>query len=283
MSAVMLVDFQSGKLVSKKEPELGRGQIVWLNGYGQDKQYHERQAVISIENDRWGTCYKCINLDRIDLQNHTHVRPESELFGIGIYYTPGDIATEQEIREALAKLPGAEAERKRQEEEKRQAAETERQRVKAEYSWLPASGSDDYKTAAANIRLELKKAFPGVKFSVRKSGYDTCHIDWDMGPTVKAVEKIVGKYTGKGFDGMQDLEYSINTAFNEQFGSVGYLFTDRNIPDEVYNKYSLLLTEKPYEEIRNDYDMRRVVHNYLADLSFIDYQEHKKAFGKIDE
>src|SRR5712664_1297342 len=47
--------------------------------------------------------------------------------------------------------------------------------------------------AAAEIRAGLKKAFPGVKFSVRSDNYSmgsSINVKWVDGPTPKAVEKI---------------------------------------------------------------------------------------------
>jgi hypothetical protein len=62
--------------------------------------------------------------------------------------------------------------------------------------------------AARAIRIELKKAFPGVKFSVRSSSFsmgDSVSIDWTDGPTTAAVDAITGKYQYGHFDGMIDM------------------------------------------------------------------------------
>jgi hypothetical protein len=60
------------------------------------------------------------------------------------------------------------------------------------------------------IRVALKKAFPGVKFSVRSSTYSmgaSIRVGWTDGPTDKAVDSVVQVYSGAGFDGMIDLKY----------------------------------------------------------------------------
>lgn len=49
------------------------------------------------------------------------------------------------------------------------------------------------KEVAKDIRKELKKHFPGTKFSVRSS-HISITIHWDNFPTVKAVEEVVKKY-----------------------------------------------------------------------------------------
>lgn len=66
--------------------------------------------------------------------------------------------------------------------------------------------------AAKMIRAELKKAFPGTKFSVTSKSFsmgDSVRIDWIDGPTFEAVRKISDKYQYGHFDGMVDMyEYS---------------------------------------------------------------------------
>jgi len=39
------------------------------------------------------------------------------------------------------------------------------------------------KLVASNLRIEFKKAFPGVKFSVRKEHFGCVRIAWTDGPT----------------------------------------------------------------------------------------------------
>lgn len=61
------------------------------------------------------------------------------------------------------------------------------------------------------IRVDLKKAFPGVKFSVRSSVYAggaSIDVSWTDGPSQKAVEGVAKVYAGGGFDGMIDMAYS---------------------------------------------------------------------------
>lgn len=47
------------------------------------------------------------------------------------------------------------------------------------------------------VKAALRKAFPGVKFSVRNStgtGYGWLHATWTDGPTVREVDKVVNPY-----------------------------------------------------------------------------------------
>lgn len=57
------------------------------------------------------------------------------------------------------------------------------------------------------VRAALRKAFPGVKFSVRSRSYSlgsSIDVYWTDGPTAAAVDQLVGLYTGGRFDGMTD-------------------------------------------------------------------------------
>lgn len=60
------------------------------------------------------------------------------------------------------------------------------------------------------IRCELKKKFPGQKFSVRSDVYSmgaSIDVRWENGVSLKAVEEVVKKYESSGFDGSIDLKY----------------------------------------------------------------------------
>lgn len=91
------------------------------------------------------------------------------------------------------------------------------------------------------IRKDLKRAFPGAKFSVRTqkySGGSSIHVNWTDGPTKGKVESLVGHYKGANFDGMQDMKiYHDEVVFSEngpELVSYGndFLFFNRNLSDE---------------------------------------------------
>lgn len=61
------------------------------------------------------------------------------------------------------------------------------------------------------VRAALKKAFPGIKFSVRShvySGGASINVRWTDGPSSKAVKAMAGAYSGGNFDGMIDMAFS---------------------------------------------------------------------------
>ena len=76
---------------------------------------------------------------------------------------------------------------------------------------MSASARSISRTETAKlIRKSLKKAFPGVKFSVRSTSYSgggSIDTTWVDGPTETQVKEIIFAYDGKGFDGMIDLSY----------------------------------------------------------------------------
>lgn len=84
--------------------------------------------------------------------------------------------------------------------------------------------------AARNIRTELKRAFPGVKFSV-KSDYSSVDIRWTDGPTDAQVCEVVGRFDIGASDPQADYFYTVKTAFSELFGGVQYLNTHRDTSD----------------------------------------------------
>lgn len=84
--------------------------------------------------------------------------------------------------------------------------------------------------AAKNIRIELKRAFPGVKFSVTSESFsmgDAISIRWTDGATGKQVEEITGKYKAGSFDGMTDCYDYESTNWTEAFGDAKYVSTSR--------------------------------------------------------
>jgi hypothetical protein len=67
----------------------------------------------------------------------------------------------------------------------------------------------DTKDVAKLIRRDLARAFPGTTFSVRISRYSggsSIDVRWTDGPTSDAVERVTGRYEGKGL--MDNTDYA---------------------------------------------------------------------------
>ncbi len=99
-----------------------------------------------------------------------------------------------------------------------------------------AKEGDSLRAAAKNIRIELARAFPGVKFSVKSrrfSGGDAIDVSWVDGPVSKQVDEIIDRYSAGSFDGMQDLyEYS-RDAWTDAFGDAKYVHSARDYSDKA--------------------------------------------------
>lgn len=88
--------------------------------------------------------------------------------------------------------------------------------------------------AAKNIRIELKRAFPGVKFSVRSdrfSGGDSIDVNWIDGPTTAQVRLIIDKYKAGTFDGMTDCYNYEPCSWTAAFGDAKYVSANRSMSE----------------------------------------------------
>jgi hypothetical protein len=102
------------------------------------------------------------------------------------------------------------------------------------FSYLTPAGNNSLVGAAKNIRTELKRAWPGIKFSVTSERFsmgDAIRIKWTDGPTSKQVDDIANKYKAGSFDGMEDIYNYSSTGFNALFGDAKYISTSRENSD----------------------------------------------------
>ena len=224
-----------------EHPELPKGTIIRAFG-----------AVM--EESTWATTGKgneIVKLSPNDAESYfsnpfdsldEYCRPISEKIGIGFYYDlNAPRATDEEINQAIERanqfLKEVEEEKKREEEKRRQA----REEVIKKYDKIFDRPSEKYGTdavlVAKHIRQDLANAFPGQKFSVRKTDYSTIHVEWKDGPTREEVEQIAGKHerncTRDRWN--DDLWDHNDTAFTSVFGGVNYIFYDRETAPENTN------------------------------------------------
>jgi len=108
---------EAGELPNRTEDyKIEVGQVVFLNGYGQDEHSHERKAVYQIDEKM---AY-CVNLETLALTRHElyTIRDINDKFGIGIYYKQGDTVDQEILTNAVI-----EAKEKEKREAEREASE----------------------------------------------------------------------------------------------------------------------------------------------------------------
>jgi hypothetical protein len=221
------------------DPIVSIGQIVWLNGYGQNPKYHDRKVVYMVEDCNWGKKYHTVNIDKSTLELHQHIRPESELFGIGTYYTPGDMFTgdiEAEVLKAtvnMVRIKNEEANEATLEKAARIVAiETLNDKYK-HLEKMEGCKKSRHALGGSNVKRELKTAFPSTSFRIT-SRHGAIDIHWTDGPTTEMIKKISDKYQRSDFNGMEDIEECRNSLFPELFGGATYVFEQRTVTKERY-------------------------------------------------
>lgn len=221
-----------------KRPELPKGTIIYSFGYGMWKEKwsttgNGNEIVKLSENSE--ESYFSRPLQKLD----EYAQPISEKFGIGFYYDlNAPRATDEEIAQAIARannfIKEREEEKKRAEEESERAREEVIKKYGAIYDQPSGKFHTDAVLVAKHIRQDLASAFPGQKFSVRKTNYSTISIEWKDGPTREEVEQIARKHQrnctpDKWNDDLWDYT---DSAFTAVFGGVDYLHYYRNTAPE---------------------------------------------------
>lgn len=159
--------------------------------------------------------------------------PESIVRGVQWKLREG-VASADEIAQALN---FAEAERVRKETEKalkdNRDAELRAKWLAKFGTWLTPTADNSCgggKLAAKNIRKQLKKAFPGVKFSVT-SDYSSVDVSWEFGPTTKAVDAIIDRYCDGETDITGDYRDYAPTVWTKLFGGAKYVNSHRRFSE----------------------------------------------------
>lgn len=96
---------------------------------------------------------------------------------------------------------------------------------------------------ALNLKADLERNFPGVKFSVRSETFsmgDAIRVHWTDGPSARAVELITDRYQEGNFNGMEDI-YEYNHNRDASRGGAKYVTCSRETtkPEiEENNRYT---------------------------------------------
>ena len=256
-----------------EHPELPKGTIIYSFGAGMWEEKwsttgNGNEIVKLSPND--SDSYFSSPFEKLD----EYARPISEKFGIGFYYDLDEPrATDEEIKQAIERanqfIKEEEDEKKREEEERERAREEVLKKYGAIYDQPSGKYIIDAVLVAKHIRQDLANAFPGQKFSVRKTDYSTIWIEWKDGPTRDEVEQIAGKHQrnctrDRWNDDLWDYE---DSAFTAVFGGVDYLFFNRETAPEN-REVSLYTKPEPKQNKTNKTETVEA-----KGLQIIDYSE----------
>lgn len=240
------INFQTGKLEAKPIPtteknNLPVGTILHLHGYNEPDYVIVANLGLDEKYSYYGARYRCVNLDTFEESQHdAHglYFPSDQARGIHTEITDRAIPP-HEIPGILEKVKTT---RLRKEEEKRQATiaeQQERDRLSKGFPYL-VKRSDTNKSpwalGAQNIKTELARAFPGIKFSVKSESYsggDSINVSWIDGPTDEEVKKITDKYQESDFNGMEDIKEYRHTTWPTIYGGADYVFENRDYAEET--------------------------------------------------
>ena len=130
--------------------------------------------------------------------------------------------------------------------------------------------------AAKNMRIELKAAFPSIKFSVKSKSYsmgNSINVSWTDGPTDDQIESIIDKSAAGHFDGSDDSYKDERSTWKDAFGSAMYVHANRHDSDmaiasairTVCNKYDLF--PAPTVAEYNSGSLNNVTHKHCGDTT----------------
>lgn len=161
------------------------------------------------------------------------------------------------------------AERERIEaEEAARKHEAEKRRLAREYAWLPNKCADGYMTVAKvaqNLRTELKRKYPGVKFSVTSSSFSggtSITVRYEDGPAYDDVSDIVDRYQDSHADAESGDYWDYDpSAFNKVFGGAKFTRLERDMSAAT----EAALFAGIGNETRADWDERARIHRIFSD------------------
>lgn len=198
-------DTQTGEYVNAYKPEtLEVGQRVVIQS-GRDKRdiYAWVVGLVAPDTRSQHTRYDLIaDNEDADLQYFSNMRVDdehqpirkSEIMGDAALASPEFIAG---LVQAYEHQQAEKAEARRIEAEQKAAASVEAMaKVKAEFPWAQQTGSS-YARGAANLKMQLGMAFPGVQFSVTSESYSmgcSIRVHWTDGPAEAQVNEFAKRY-----------------------------------------------------------------------------------------
>jgi len=226
------------------------GTVCKLEGYGNPESVIVANAGINESFPDYGARYTLVNREDYsskisDAVSMTHLSEKKD-GRIHQYYT-SEVVEADEVLDLIEKAKNAAGFRERAKNEKAEHKAALIAGLPAKYPHLKVNDGvkSSHALGASNIKLELKRAFPLIKFEVKSSSYSGgCSIDvrWTDGVTTESVDTIIKKYQQGSFDGMTDsYTYDPDRYWSIVFGGARHVFSQRHCTAEAYNKTAVEL------------------------------------------
>jgi hypothetical protein len=229
------INFGTGKLESIDETDgdknnLEIGRVLRMHGYNEPEYVIMANRGIDPKWASYGANYDCVNLDTgVSLRQQAYTLSWEKEKRLGIHVAITDrIMEKDELTWALIAASAKKAENDKFQKEHAEKESRELAELPGRFPFLnPGHG---VVTGAANVRIELKRNFPGIKFSVKSEhrGSSSINIGWTDGPTTEQVEKVTGKYQEGNFNGMEDIYEYNHSLWPSVFGGARYIFNHRH-------------------------------------------------------
>lgn len=223
---------------------LAVGTVLQLNGYEDPKYVIVKNNGVNPKFPAYGAKYDLINLADGSRRGTNSLEllfiAQKQDNRIQMYITK-EVLDADGIMDAFKFAEAKNQERLRESQAKDQAKAAELDSFKIMYADLERAGGrkvTQYALGASNLRKELKKAFPGTKFSVTSEGFSmgcAIRVGYTDGPTRAEVEAISDKYEYGTFDSMTDCAGYKDEQFTEVFGGAKFVTVNRDTTKEADN------------------------------------------------
>lgn len=224
------MDFSRGALIPIENPRLALGQIVT---YEDRANPRNEAAVISSEFDGHGQRVQFLH------DGHTSTVSDPGTDGHGGWQMGNRVLNTDDLVQWIKTADENKARLAAEQQHAATVAATAREILRAQYlgefgKLLDVVKPGEYAShsiGSRNLKRELTRAFPGIKFSVKSDSYSggsSIDVSWELGPTTEAVKAISDKYQTADFNGMEDIEEYRHALWPEIFGGAKYVSETRD-------------------------------------------------------
>ena len=173
----------------------------------------------------------------VEHRAYNDTRPLRMKFGIGFYYDDSEnpmVYPEHRIKAALRRARLVNAYLAKKKADKNAEYLLMEKNLPLENPHLTVMpGVWDYMVFRKNLIADLKKHFPGTKFSVKKRWHSSVTIEWTDGAAEDSVYTYLGKWSDHKTDDTGDYRDPAPTVWTNLFGGINYLSTGRRLSPEA--------------------------------------------------